>query len=104
VAQLPLAQEGFAALLDLLRRVGLDHVAVAGDDVVMRPLARARWRANFCICAPYADLGIRKSVFNPVTRPRRSGCAQALIRADGLKNVLDKPPGMAVPQATGIAT
>jgi hypothetical protein len=38
VAQPPLAQEGFAPLLHLLRRVRVDHVVVVGRDLVMQPL------------------------------------------------------------------
>src|SRR5258708_25309427 len=40
VAQPPLAQEGFTALLNLLRRIRVDHICVVGRDLVMQPLGR----------------------------------------------------------------
>jgi hypothetical protein len=41
VAHPPLAQEGFAPLLELLRGVAVDHVVVVGRDLVIQPLRRA---------------------------------------------------------------
>jgi len=35
VPQAPLAKEGLAPLLDLLRRVGVNHVVVVGGDLVV---------------------------------------------------------------------
>ena len=40
MVQPPLAQELLAPLLDLLRRVGVDHVVVVGRDLFMQPLGR----------------------------------------------------------------
>src|SRR6266542_3481977 len=40
VPQAPLAKESVAPLVDLLRRVGVDHVGVVGGELVMEPFGR----------------------------------------------------------------
>src|SRR5262249_30033675 len=42
VLEPPFADEGFAARLDLLARLGVDHVVVVGTDFLMQPLGRMR--------------------------------------------------------------
>ena len=42
MAQPPLANEGLAAPLDLLRGLGVDHVGVVGADLVVQALRRMR--------------------------------------------------------------